>query len=228
MHFMSIEVAEQAFLFRISDPVTTYREHRQRASSGAKQSVASKVPFSHNYLHDLESLWWVAIRVVFYNHFYLKSPLDDHPQFELKDVGRQVKLAQRLFPPTLKNTDRQNGFRSTFLEKYVGLPDNKTTMVTSPDYLRLILIKRYEVVESALPLALSFSPNSSEDRIYEEFQEVFSASKDDTRDLLPDFILPIYVKLLKETEKSKRLQTRRLQGLQRWNQGKPGDKRQRS
>jgi hypothetical protein len=52
MDFMSIEVAAQEFLFpHVEEPTLTEHE--------------GTVPFSHNHLHDLESLWWVAAWVVF-------------------------------------------------------------------------------------------------------------------------------------------------------------------
>jgi hypothetical protein len=86
MQFMSIEVATQGFLFIPSDPGPSSTEFDDFFSA-TKQGVGmpqTKVPFSHNHLHDLESLWWVAVWVVFYNYFLEATPSRDRPSFTLR------------------------------------------------------------------------------------------------------------------------------------------------
>lgn len=194
MHFMSIEVATQRFLFRPPRPRASTSEMVQRA--GTMQNVTAPVPFSHNHLHDLESLWWVAVWVVFYNYFLKVPLLDDRPLFKLTDVEKQLKLARTLFPPIPKSVDRRDGFQTSFQDACVGLPSNKKTICDHLDSAREILIEHYKIVESALPR--SIEPNSSKDEIYEDFTTLFSASRDASRDMLLDFIPNIYTTLKKE------------------------------
>ena len=62
MEFMSIEVAARLSLF---PPVEPEISETELDSSDDEVSLATRattrVPFSHNHLHDLESLWWVAV-----------------------------------------------------------------------------------------------------------------------------------------------------------------------
>jgi hypothetical protein len=59
---MAIEVTAQEFLFD-SDPFT----ERDKVMEQGIETVQTEVPFCHNHLHDLESLWWVAVWVVFHS-----------------------------------------------------------------------------------------------------------------------------------------------------------------
>jgi hypothetical protein len=107
MEFMSVEVAAQRFLFAPPDLGFSSSEVGGFLSA-AKQDVGTaeiEVPFSHNHLHDLESLWWVAVWVVFYNYFSEGTPSHDSPSFTLRDAGDQLNLGRILSPPVLQSTD---------------------------------------------------------------------------------------------------------------------------
>jgi hypothetical protein len=208
MQFMSIEVAAQMFLFVPSDPGFSSTEVDDFISAikqgkGIARTNVPTVPFSHNHLHDLESLWWVTVWVVFYNYFSERTPSNDRPSFTLKDTNGQLKLARTLFPPTLDSADRQLGFRhfDSFLHVCDKLPDNKKAIYVRLELLRRILISDYTVIEAGYPL--SVDPNSSKDDIYDHFTRVFSALKTVSHDLVLDFIPDIYEKL-SEREESKR------------------------
>lgn len=77
LQFMSIEVDTQAFLFYTPSDKTYYLTHNEFLSTKKKEDktkaesphTQTRVQFSHNHLHDLESLWWVAVWVVMYNNF---------------------------------------------------------------------------------------------------------------------------------------------------------------
>ncbi|KAN0109362.1 hypothetical protein V8E52_009406 [Russula decolorans] len=152
---------------------------------GAKRRARRKVPFSHNHLHDLESLWWVAVWMVFYNYFSQRTSSYDHPSFTLRDVERRLRLAQVLFPPMLDSTTRLNGFRhpESFQDTCDQLPGNKRAIYDRDP--------------------LSVDPNSSKGDIYNNFTRVFSTLKTVSHDLVLDFIPNIWAKLSKE-EHSKR------------------------
>ena len=196
MHFMSVEVAAQKFLFVPSDTGPSSTE----LTAETEQDKGTEVPFSHNHLHDLESLWWVAVWVVFYNNFSDGTP---SPSLKRRDVEKQLNLARTLFPPASNDTDRRDGFqaRKTFQRTCEGLPRNKKLIYDRLNLLRRLLIQHYNLIEAGYPL--SVDPNSSTDFIYDEFTRLFSNSKTDSHDLMLDFIPNIYTKLLKG-ESSKR------------------------
>jgi hypothetical protein len=194
MHFMSIEVAVQSYLFPPSHPVPSGTEIKQ-CLGGTLRNLTSQVPFSHNHLHDLESLWWVAIWIVFYNYFSNTAPLDDHLPFVYKDVLEHLKLTRILFPTTVKSGDRLIGFQTLFSKACSGLPSNKDDICLLLDGLCEILIGQYKVVEGGLPL--SVDSNSTDDSIYETFKDIFSSLRTVYHDLVLIFIPEVHRKLRK-------------------------------
>jgi hypothetical protein len=195
MHFTSIEVAAQRFLYRPSDPRISSMNFEQYL---AMELAAEKVqfsPFCHNHLHDLESLWWVAVWMVFYNHFSKGTPSRDCPSFTLRDAGRQLDLAEILFPPESGSVHRQHGFQlsDAFAETFDRLSPNNQIACVGLDFLRENLISHYRVIEAKhYPLV---DPNASTDDIYDGFTEVFSYFKSEYHDVVLDYIPDIYAKL---------------------------------
>jgi len=49
------------------NPLVIQQTDTQNTTSKMQNEPAA-VLFSHNHLHDLESLWWVAVWMVFYHH----------------------------------------------------------------------------------------------------------------------------------------------------------------
>jgi hypothetical protein len=97
MQFMSIEVATQDFLFCPPPRLSLDELNSALDRDGPDKGTApANVPFSHNHLHDLESLWWVAVWIDFHYHF---SKKETSPSVTLKDAEKQLRLAQTLFPP---------------------------------------------------------------------------------------------------------------------------------
>jgi hypothetical protein len=197
MHFMS--VAAQKFLFQPRfDADVNITDFMQDVKNTSGIQRTTTVPFSHNHLHDLESLWWVAVWMVFYNLFSKAQRSDDEPPFTLTEVERQLKLSQVLFPSILKNTDRRDGFQISFQERYFGLLPNKAVICGYLDGLRQILLRHYAVIESTLPI----DPNASnKNDIYEAFRTVFSSSKDDYSDIVLSFIPDIYAQLRRDMKR---------------------------
>ena len=203
MNFMSIEVAAQRFLFA---PLIRGSRADVRGFLNRQERDQSIVPvaFSHNHLHDLESLWWVAVWVVFYNNFSEETPshASDRTPFTSKNAEDQINLAKTLYPSVLNDTDRQGGFSQpdAFLDMCKKLPGNKTVICNGLDVLRNLLVTHYIAIEAGYPL--SVDPRSSGDDIYDDFTELFSILKRISNGLVLDFIPHAYTKLLKE-EKSK-------------------------
>ena len=174
MHFMAIEVAAQRYLFspkpkRKRGPTTF-----DKAFSAKLQKEVTKVPFSHNHLHDLESLWWVTAWVVFYHSFSKGTTPRDCPT--LQDANDQLLLTAKLFPPVPASAARHDSFQidGSFLEIHGELPKNKRDAHICLDLLREVLISHYEDVEAEYPLINS---NASEDDIYDTFTKGFSTLK---------------------------------------------------
>jgi hypothetical protein len=152
-------------------------------------------PFCHNHLHDLESLWWVAVWVVFYNYFSKGTPTRDRPSFTLRDSEDQLNLAKGLFPPLLEILSRRDGFQiaARFRRICNQLPPNKRIAHVGLDFLRGLLIGHYGVIEAKhYPLV---DPNASSDNIYDGFTEVFSRLKSEYHNVVLDYIPDIYAKL---------------------------------
>jgi hypothetical protein len=195
MPFMPVEVAAQSYIYPPDRRAPSMREIEQYLSE-TRQDPAAKVSFSHNYLHDLESLWWVAVWMVFYNYFSETMPSDDHLplEFNEKDVQEHLRQAQILFPSVLNSAKRLVGFRTLFMQACSGLPSNKQDICHLLDGLRQFLIEQYQVIEAGLPQSVDIK--SSDDGIYETFKELLSFPKF-SPDLVLVYIPEIYTKLRK-------------------------------
>jgi serine/threonine protein kinase len=207
-YFMSVEVAARQFLFIPRKQAGLPPMDNFLAAPAQTEVMAQTgVPFSHNHLHDLESLWWVAVWVVFYNYF---TPSCDDPTFVYGDVVDQLNLARTLFPLELGSAGRQIGFQNsaTFRNKCNQLPPNKTVICGHLNYLRELLIADYDRIEAGYPL--SVDPKSSNDEIHDGFIRFFSNLKTLSYDLVLNFIPDIYIELSKskaEAEDLKRLRS---------------------
>jgi hypothetical protein len=134
---MSIEGAAHMFLFRPRqsfDPKERLANHiatqqnpwteNQSATEGNQPAQ----PFIHNHLHDLESLWWVAVWVVFYNHFFESQTSKEERPLNFQQAGSQLASARTLFPSIMESFGGQNGFQQSFPRIYSDLPSNKQTI----------------------------------------------------------------------------------------------------
>ena len=204
MNFMSIEVAAQNFLFnpsiRPSVPVassSTYKQLRIARQLG-KGMAQTGMPFFHNHLHDLESLWWIAVWVVFYNNFS-----EPDPSFTLLDAEYRLDIARRLFPPTLDNNTRRDGLqRPTRFRKICdGLPHKMGEIYDSLDSLREFLVSNYEVVEVGYPPSIDLDASNND--IYDVFTEGFSYLHTLSDGLVLHFVPAIYA-MLSKVENSRR------------------------
>lgn len=96
-NFMAGEVQQQAYLSQY------YPRHR------------STVPFRYNLLHDLESLWWIAVWFLFTFRLMSSKSLvhkDDEENFQETDRHMYwCQAARTLFPGTLGSYTRMMAFR---------------------------------------------------------------------------------------------------------------------
>ena len=193
---MSIEVAAQQFLFKPSDPTAgSSNLHNFRSAKKRDKGMAkTKVPFSHNHLHDLESLWWVAVWMVFFHYFSEGTTPRD--RLALQDAKDQLRLAEKLFPPVPASTARRDSFQipELFEETCKQLPHDKEDAYIGLDFLREHLIKHYKAIEANYPL---INPNASTDDIYDDFTQSFTDLKSRYHSFALKPIRDIYAELSK-------------------------------
>jgi hypothetical protein len=199
MHFMSIEVTAHRFLFKPSNPTAGSSSFDEFLSAmECDEGMAeTKVPFSHNHLHDLESLWWVAVWVVFYHSFSDGKTFRD--PLTLQDANDQLDLAEKLFPPMVDSFSRQNNFQDaeSYWEICNQLPAYKKVAYFGLAYLREQLIKHYTAIEANYPL---INPNASTDDIYHDFTERFTYLKTEYEGFALKPIEDIHAELLPKSE----------------------------
>jgi hypothetical protein len=144
-------------------------------------------------MHDLESLWWVAVWIVFYSHFWKSQQFGEEPLSSLLDAQRQLELARTPPPTYMKSTDRRDGFQRSFLKTCGDLPSSKKAICTYLNALRQVIIRNYVLIESKLPQTVSLS--AFMDDIYKKFNEVFATSKEKYSDFGLAFIPDIHAQL---------------------------------
>ena len=112
----------------------------------------SEVPmeFIHFALHDVESVWWTGIWMVFFNH----TP--DHKE-EAAQRTRRQQMTVSVFPGTTDHRPRRallNGtdYRNTMREW--PSPAFKAFILLLRDYLQL-LVEAYTVTEATFPQGIS-------------------------------------------------------------------------
>ncbi|KAF8493846.1 hypothetical protein JB92DRAFT_2997908 [Gautieria morchelliformis] len=95
INFMACEVAEEMYLF---NPYASYKDMPKE--------------FCHNSLHDLESLWWIAIWQIFYytlppDDSSSSSPTDHHTTEDREEwLSLQEKAFLQMFPQSPSNSTR--------------------------------------------------------------------------------------------------------------------------
>lgn len=124
-------------------------------------------PFKYNPLHDLESLWWVAV-------YYVvgKNPVvpDDR---DTAEVDAKRKLSAELFStPTsrVRCILVNNAFARDVRCLHPSLRQSAKALQTA----RSTLVKTYRSVETDIPELDHIDWNAA-DRVYEEFIQQFSS-----------------------------------------------------
>jgi hypothetical protein len=199
MDFMSIEVAAQLFLFYPSSQPTLSSDNddfdfnelygAEERDGGMAQTA---VPFIPNHLHDLESLWWVAVWVVFY--YYFSEGTTPRDRRTLQDAEDQLNLAKILFPLGSDRASLRDGLQNEgwFKKTCARLPTNKKAASFGLNILRGLLISHYKAIEANYPL---IEPKASKDNIYDKFTKTFLGIKSESQDVVLDSIREIHAEL---------------------------------
>ena len=88
--YESVEVRQQRYLFR-------YKNYDE---DGNYDEVEVLPPFKFNCIHDLESVWWIALWVLFHH-----APVDDK-----EDRNVQILHASQMFPSVGSSMERLDAF----------------------------------------------------------------------------------------------------------------------
>jgi hypothetical protein len=109
-----------------------------------KLKVASRLPavtFRYNPLHDLESLWWIAVWMMF-NHRTEREPSSE-------DEESQSRYAERLFPRIIDGSGRLDALKNhvVFLNMLLCLPEAFYTAASKLESIRQALVQHYYLAE---------------------------------------------------------------------------------
>jgi hypothetical protein len=137
---MAIEVDSQAYLFR-----------SRRLTIGpnfTRQDAPHLPPFQSNYLHDVESAWWVAVFILFCNRD--KSEREQLLEPEASQADKQLLAVQQMFPRVLGSTSRHEIFsqEQVFFDAVKHLPSRFVAAGSKLDVARYLLVERYEQAEA--------------------------------------------------------------------------------
>ena len=180
MHFISIEATVLRYLF--APGKTAHRGYQAIRDEVRSRShaVQPKLPWRFNHLHDLESLWWVAVWIVFNNCF--GEPDDSlsssqEPDVPLTPQAPPDSIRAALFPSSLESIRRRDFFIGRF-SQIQGLPEQYLMPFNALDIIRSLLIEHYEKIQSTLPMSINL--NASGDDIYDYLMQVFNILREST------------------------------------------------
>ena len=131
-------------------------------SKATSQNVKPKLPWAYNHLHDLESLWWVAVCIISNNRFSMSGDSD------VQEIPEHHRKA--LFPLAWEPFRRATNFTEDFPNMKNSLPKCYQQVFTALDGFRELLIQHYRDVKSKLPHSINL--DASDDDIYQFFAEV--------------------------------------------------------
>ncbi|KAL5520261.1 hypothetical protein ACEPAG_9474 [Sanghuangporus baumii] len=184
--FMAVEAATLCYLYR--PQLGEERSHAQFLAviegrlEDAKKMIESRraPPFSYNDLHDLESLWWIAVWEVFNN--VDPGEEDSYLQSEEQDDRRQ-SAAAKLFSGCNEIVNRKQFMRVTdvYYDELAWMPRCLYDVRFILDSLRIELILSYQKFEATFPSART----QIIDGVHDEFQKGFAKCMDSCKDANP-------------------------------------------
>ena len=172
---MAVEVQRNKYWFEPQSdapsyvlPSVTMNHVQQRVNLQEQQQ------FLHNYLHDIEGLFWIAAWVLFYTH-PVSRPLDAS---DLPRAKKQLQAADRIFPSTLDGSNDRSEFLShdpTFRMHASFLPEEYAPLTAVLSHVQFNLRKMYMSMED--PLENVFD-NKLYGRVYDVLSPLFLLAKD--------------------------------------------------
>ena len=172
---MAIEVACRAYRFlKLNLSRKILKERERKGYYTEKNQNLNDTPepgIHHNYIHDLESLWWILVWTAF---VYEKMP---DPTYETSAEWAKAQQTSYniLFPGDTYITDRQLFLtdNNTFNERINDVSPFLTGYTHIIRYFRYLLLAGYNLMEKDVPATVYFSRSGS-DIIHEDFLEKLS------------------------------------------------------
>ena len=188
---MAIEVACRAYHFmrqNLSRKILKEREKKGYFGNYQYTNDTPKPGIYHNYIHDLESLWWILVWTTF---VYEKMP---DPTYEMSAewAEAQRNRCNILFPGDAYINDRQSFLNDdgTFKTRVKSVSPFLTGYANIIGYFRELLLAEYEEVEKDVPATVHFS---GLDTIHEDFLEKLSK-----REIEKGIVVPIWGRTLRK------------------------------
>ncbi|KAL5479042.1 hypothetical protein ACEPAI_2330 [Sanghuangporus weigelae] len=185
--FMAVEAATLCYLYR--PQLSEEQSHAQFLAviegrlEDAKKMIESRraPPFSYNDLHDLESLWWIAVWEVFNN--VDPGEEDCRLQSEKQD-DRRESAAAKLFPECNELVNRMQFIQATdvYYDELAWMPECLHDVKFILDSLRIELVLSYQKFEATFPSART----QIIDGVHDEFQKEFAKCMDSRKDAKPE------------------------------------------
>ena len=173
---MAVEVHLQRYLFRPPPP-----QLDSAALFAALKSRKAKVEFRFNPLHDLESIWWIALWT--FLHF---TPADVSDT----QLMKQYHIARTLFPGISVDRDRNECFRSSddFQEHLDALAFDPETVMgrlgLGVNVLAFALRQEYVRVEKKLPIQTS-ELDGVHDRLNDVMEQMVTSISESVHNVVP-------------------------------------------
>ena len=172
---MAIEVASRSYQFftRNHSRKLLKEREKERYFVGKHRNLndTAKPGIHHNYIHDLESLWWILVWTTF---IYEKMP---DPTYETSAEWAEAQRTSYdiLFPIDTCITDRLSFLRDdgTFNSRVKSVSPFLMGYADIIGYFRKLLLVEYEEMEKSVPATVYFSRSGS-DVIHEDFLEKLS------------------------------------------------------
>ncbi|KAL0065225.1 hypothetical protein AAF712_007736 [Marasmius tenuissimus] len=152
--FMALEVQANHYLFRsersVAESDSEEEGDKQMESDGSAPEESSgvlvAVPFLHNYLHDVEGIWWIMV-------YHLLSTSPNDPQRELSNIEREERIhtTRVVFPPSPSGSSDRSYFL-TVPDRYCAvrekLPSEYQDLGKALDKVRVLLKHSYSSLEN--------------------------------------------------------------------------------
>jgi len=151
LHFMSIEV-ELGDYKHVSETAIEGDPDERDPGQDIAHFISEEAPnpheFFYNFLHDLESLWWISQFMLFFHHNSSLKKLDDEQTNQrLEDIGY-------IFPGPNPVTERPDFFKTerTHAKKTKSLyASYAVSLLAKLAVARRRLVREFRNFESALP-----------------------------------------------------------------------------
>ncbi len=153
---MAVEVQDAAYLFLRTSPTPIF-------NSTYTLSEPDPVPVVHNYLHDIESLFWIGFHALF------STVPAKYPKDELAQRDEQRTWFNAFFPHRLEGSAQRRHFfaQSMFRKETVkALPTEYHSVLAVLLFIRAALVFNYEKLEN-----LQGFPQ------HEQFNQVYGAEQ---------------------------------------------------